>query len=306
MPHLPSGHFDKLHIEVIRDPSAQVDAVETGEFHWMQNPVPSNRLAEVERKYQGTQFRFDRTLTTDYFWMNTTRPPFNDIRIRKAVNYAVDTTALERIYAGGIAPMHQILPEGMPGWKPLDLYPYDLAKAKTMIQEARPRDKRITVWTDDESPNDEAGEYYEGVLEELGFKTELKVLSADNYFTIIGNQATPNLDTGWSNWYEDYPHPNDFFQPLLAGKSILPTNNGNFARIDVPVLNEEIAKLRSEQLGPEQEAAYAALDRKYMELAPWVPYGSGMLSTFVSSAIDLEEVIWNPTFGADLTSFQFD
>jgi peptide/nickel transport system substrate-binding protein len=306
MPHLPSGHFGKLHITVVRDPSAQVDAVEKGKFHWMQNPVPSNRLAEVERRYQGTQLRFDRTLSTCYFWMNTTRPPFDDIRVRQAVNYAVDTTALERIHASGIAPMHQILPEGMPGQQALDLYPYDLAKAKAMIQEARPRDRRITVWTDDESPNEEAGEYYEGVLQALGFEAELKVLSADNYFTIVGNRATADLDTGWASWYEDYPHPNDFFQPLLAGKSILPTNNGNFARIDVPVLNEEIAKLRSEQLGPEQEAAYAALDRRYMELAPWVPYGTRTLSTFVSSAIDLEKVIWSPTFGADLTSFQFD
>jgi peptide/nickel transport system substrate-binding protein len=134
---------------------------------------------------------------------------------------------------------------------------------------------------------------------------KLKVLNAYNYFTIIGNQATPDLDTGWSDWYEDYPHPNDFFQPMLAGESIQPTNNGNFANIDDPTLNQEIRKLGGEELGPDQEEVYAELDKKYMELAPWVPYGTRTLSTFVSSAIDLHKVIWNPTFGADLTSFQF-
>jgi len=42
-----------------------------------------------------------------------------------------------------------------------------------------------------------------------------------------------------------------------------------------------------------------------MELAPWAPYGTRTVSTFVSSAIDLGSVVFNPTFGQDLASFQF-
>ena len=45
----------------------------------------------------------------------------------------------------------------MPGYKKFDLYPHDLAKAKELIEEANPSDRDITVWTDNESPNDEAG-----------------------------------------------------------------------------------------------------------------------------------------------------
>ena len=109
-----------------------------------------------------------------------------------------------------------------------------------------------------------------------------KMLNADNYFTVIGNQSTPDLDTGWIDWFEDYPHPNDFFQPLLAGESILPTNNTNFSQTDDRKLNAKITRLGEEQLGPEQEAEYAALDKEYMEQAPWAPYGTRTLSTFVS------------------------
>jgi peptide/nickel transport system substrate-binding protein len=163
----------------------------------------------------------------------------------------------------------------------------------------------VTVWTDNLSPNDEAGAYYQNVLQELGFTVKLKVINADNYFTVIGNLSTPDLDTGWANWGQDYPHPNDFFEPLLAGSSIAPTNNGNFAQIDVPSLNKKIDELGRQQLGPQQEEEYAALDREYMERAPWAPYGNRTLSVFVSSDIDLEKVIWNPTFSGDLTSFQF-
>ncbi|HMI80225.1 MAG TPA: ABC transporter substrate-binding protein [Solirubrobacterales bacterium] len=305
MPEYPSGNVDGAKVTIVRNADSQVNDVEQGKYDWMQNPPPANRYAEVKEKYEGSQFVERPTISTYFFWINTTRPPFDDLEVRQAVNHAVDPAALERIYSGSIKGSQQILPPGMPGYEKFELYPHDIAKAKAMLKEANPSDLDITVWTDNESPNKEAGEYYEDVLGEMGFDTTLKILNADNYFTVIGNQSTPDLDTGWANWFEDYPHPNDFFQPLLAGESILQTNNGNFANIDVPELNEEIAKLSEEQLGPEQEEKYAELDRKYMELAPWAPYGNRTLTTFVSDEINLDSIIYNQTFFEYLTSFEF-
>lgn len=305
MPDLPSGHMDRIEVTVVRNPSTQVNDIEQGKFDWMENPPPADRYAEVKQKYEGTQFRVEPQINTYYFWMNTTKAPFDDVEVRRAVNYAIDPAALERIYAGSLVHTQQILPPGMPGHEKFELYPHDLAKAKQMIAKADPADREITVWTDNESPNDEAGTYYQDVLEKLGFDTELKVVSSDTYFTLMGNASTPDRDTGWVNWFEDYPHPNDFFQPLLAGESIQPTNNTNWSEIDDPALNAKIDQLRSEPLGPDQEAEYAALDRAYMEQAPWAPYGNLAVATFVSSAVDLDKVIFNPTFGQDLTSFEF-
>lgn len=305
MPDLPSGHVDKIDIEVVRNQSTQVSEVEQGSSDWMQSLIPADRYAEVKSKYEGTQFRIEPTNSTYYFWMNTKKPPFDDVEVRQAVNYAVSGAALERIYSGQLKAGQQILPPGMPGHEELDLYPYNLAKAKKLVAEANPSDRKITVWTDTESPNKEAGEYYDDVLQKIGFDTTLKIINADDYFTVIGNQSTPDLDTGWSNWFQDYPHPNDFFQPLLAGESIVPTGNPNYSLIDVPSLNAKINRLSAEAFGPTQEAEYAELDREYMELAPWAPYGNLAVSTFVSSAINLDDVIFNPTFGQALTSFQF-
>ncbi len=305
MPDLPGGHVDTIEVTVIRNPSTQVNDVEQGKFDWMQNPPPADRYAEVKSKYEGSQFRLEPQINTYYFWMNTQKPPFDDLEVRQAVNYAVDPAALERIYAGSLSATQQILPPGMPGYEKFELYPHDMAKAKQMIAAADPADREITVWTDSESPNDEAGTYYQDVLSKLGFDAQLKVLSPDNYFTVMGNTSTPDLDTGWTNWFEDYPHPNDFFQPLLSAESIQPTNNTNWSQIADPALSAKTKELAAEPLGPEQEAGYAELDREYMEQAPWAPYGTLTVATFVSSAIDLDEVIFNPTFGQDLTSFQF-
>jgi peptide/nickel transport system substrate-binding protein len=304
MSDLPDGNFDKIEIAVVRNDSTQVNEIERDKTQWMQTPLPADLYSKVKDKYEGTQFRVERPINLYYFWMNTTRPPFDDVKVRQAVNHAVDSAALERIYAGSLTALHQILPEGMPGHEAFNLYPHDMAKAKAMFKEANPSDRDITVWTDNESPNSEAGAYYQDVLSQVGFNAELKTINADNYFTIIGNESTPDLDTGWTDWYQDYPNPNDFFQPLLAGESIFPTNNTNFSNTDDPKLNAKIAKLGEEQLGPEQEAEYAALDKAYMEQAPWVPYGTNTVSTFVDSEIDLDKVIFNPTFGQDLTSFQ--
>ena len=302
---VPAGHVDKIDIRVIRNDSTQVNEIERGKANWMQTPISSDLYNKVKDKYEGTQFRVEHPINLYLFWINTEKPPFNDVKVRQAVNYAINPAALERIYSGSLAATHQILPEGMPGHKPFDLYPHNMAKAKELFAEANPSDRNITVWTDNESPNNEAGEYYEGVLNELGFNAKLKTINADNYYAIIGNETTPDLDTGWLSFYEDYPHPNDFFQPMLDGESIAPTYNTNLSRMNDPKLNAKIAKLAEEPLGPQQEAEYGKLDKEFMELAPMVPYGTNTVSTFVSKEIDLDKVIFNPTFGQDLTSFQF-
>jgi peptide/nickel transport system substrate-binding protein len=305
LPEYPTGTIDGAEVDVIRNPQTQVNDIEQGKYDWMQNPVPAARYTEVKDKYEGSQFVVRETISTYYFWMKTDRAPFDDPKVREAVNYAVDPAALERIYSGQIKGTQQILPPGMPGYNKFELYPHDMAKAKELIKEANPSDMNITVWTDTESPNNEAGEYYDGVLKELGFNTTLKIINADNYFTVIGNQSTANLDTGWSDWFQDYPHPNDFFQPLLAESSILQTNNGNFANFTNPEIDKEIAKLGEEQLGPEQEAAYEELDEKVMKEAPWAPYGTRTLDTFVADNIELDSIIYSPTFFEYLTSFEF-
>jgi peptide/nickel transport system substrate-binding protein len=305
MPDLPGGHMDEIEIDVVRNGSTQVNYLENGKYDWMQNLPPADQYGRLKREFEGTQLRVEETNSTYFFWMNTTAAPFDDLKVREAVNYAIDGEALERVYAGQLNAGHQILPPGMPGYEEFDLFPHDLEKAEELIAEADPADRAVTVWTDDESPNKEAGEYLNDVLGQLGFDTTLKVISADNYFTLIANLSTPDLDIGWANWFQDYPNPNTFFQPLFAGESIAPTFNTNFSQIDIPALNKKIVELSEEQLGPEQEEAYAELDRRYMEEAPWAPYGNLAVSTFVSSAVDLDSVIFNPTYGQDLTSFQF-
>jgi peptide/nickel transport system substrate-binding protein len=305
MPDLPGGHIDRIEITVIENQSTQVNDIEQGRLNWMFSPPPADRYAEVKSKYEGTQFRVEPTLNTYYFWMNTRQAPFDDLKVRQAVNYAVDPAALERIYAGQIEGAQQILPPGMPGYEKFTLYPHDMARARQLIAEANPSDRDITVWTESLAPHDDAGAYYQDLLEKLGFNAKLKAINANSYFTVIGNLSTPDIDTGWGNWFVDYPNPASFFGPTMTAAGIAPTGSTNLGQLDVPSLDRRVDELAKQELGSEQAQQYAELDKEYMRHAPWAPFGVRTLSTFVSSDIDFDEVIWSPIFSNDLTSFQF-
>jgi peptide/nickel transport system substrate-binding protein len=306
LPQLPDGHVDKISFEVRTNPITQLEEVERGKVDWMKNPPPVDRYPEVKRRYEGTQFREEPTISTYYFWMNTQEPPFDDVRVRRAVNYAIDPEALERIFAGTVQRTQQVLPPQMPGYRQFELYPHDLERAKKLVERVDPSDRKVTVWTFKLEPTDEAGEYYEQVLTTLGFDVTLKVIDAANYFTVIGNASTPDLDTGFANWFLDYPHPSDYFQPQLASESILPNGNTNWARFSDPGIDAKIRRLGTEQLGPRQEAEYAELDREVMKQAPWAPFGTLTLGTFVSASVNLDKLVVSPIYGQDLTSFELE
>jgi peptide/nickel transport system substrate-binding protein len=303
MPQIPAGHVGHIHVSVMRSGEAQVNQLIDGRLDWLFDPPPLDRMGELEAGAGGTQVRIEPTVSTYYFWMNTRRPPFDNLKVRRAINYAVDPEVLSEVYEDQLVPTHQILPPNMPGYRKFDLYPHNVAKARRLIREADPSDRDITVWTDGESPNDLAGEYYQGVLRGLGFHVELKVVNPDNYFTVIGNERTPNLDTGFADWFEDYPHPNDFFAPLLAAKPT-PSYTENFPRFVDPSLSRRVFDLE-EGSRPIDEAAYARLDRDYMKQAPIVPYGTRSLVASFSRAVDLRGFVWSPTFETDLTSLRF-
>jgi|ERR1700682_4004855 len=297
------AHVDKITVTQNKSNTAQVTGVEQNNIDFMVDPPDADRLPEVKSKF-GDRFRLEGSINTYYFWMNNQKAPFNDVRVRQAINYAIDPEALNRVFGGRLHPTQQILPPGMPGYQEQKLYPGpDLAKAKRLLAEANPADKNITVWTDDEPDRKRIGEYYHDLLTQLGFNAELKVIAGDVYFTTIGNETTPDLDTGFADWFQDFPHPDDFFRPLLNGKNILPTNNNNYSHVDIPANNAKMDQLRQQQLSDDVKRQYGDLDKAYMEQAVWAPYGNEQYATFVSNRLDFSKAYSHLLFNQDYSAF---
>jgi len=291
---------DKIIVTQNKSNTAQVTGVEQNTIDFMVDPPDADRLQEVKTRF-GERFRMEESINTYYFWMNNQTAPFNDVRVRQAVNYAIDPEALNRVFGGRMHPTQQVLPPGMPGYEEYKLYPGpDMNRAKALLAEANPADRDITVWTNDEPDRKRIGEYYHDVLNQLGFNATLKVIAGDVYFTTIGNQSTPDLDTGFGNWFQDFPHPDDFFRPLLNSDAILPTNGNNFSRASYPELDAKMDELLTRQLTEgDTEAQYAALDKAYMEQAAWAPYGNEQFTTFVSDRIDFDKAYHHLLFNQD-------
>ena len=295
------AQVDKITVTENKNNSAQVTAVEQNRVDFMVDPPVADRLGEVKAHY-GDRFRLEESINTYYFWMNTQKPPFNDLRVRQAINYAIDPEALNRIFGGRLHPTQQILPPGMPGYQEYKLYPGpDLNRAKQLIAEANPADRDITVWTDDEPPQG-IGEYYQDLLTKLGFNATLKVIAGDDYWTTIGNETTPDLDTGFADWFQDFPHPDDFFRPLLHGESILPTHGNNLSRVDIPPNNAKIDELLQQQLSGDVQQQYANLDKAYMEQSVWAPCGNEQSATFVSDRLDFSKAYHHLVFHQDFSA----
>jgi peptide/nickel transport system substrate-binding protein len=232
--------------------------------------------------------------------MNTQSPPFNDARVRQAVNHALDRERLVEILDGRLDPGEEILPEGMPGHETLALYPPDLARARELIREANPLDTEVTVWTDDSRDHRRIAGYYRNRLAGIGLAALVRVIPHDAYAATVGALDAPGLDTGVAEVRPGSAHPSELLE-LLDGDRIAPVGNRNLSRVDIPELNAELDRLAESGLD-RSEDGYAELDRDFMEEAVWAPLGQARITVLVSDRVDLDRVAIHPLFGLDLTS----
>src|SRR6185437_1015151 len=133
--NVPAGNPDKMTIDIIGDDSVALQRVISGQDDYDFHQIPPDRLSSVQQKY-ADQIKVYTPANTYYFFMNVRVPPFDNLKVRQAVNYAINREALIRVYGGLAQPTENVLPPTYPSYKKLNLYPYDLAKAKKLIQES--------------------------------------------------------------------------------------------------------------------------------------------------------------------------
>jgi peptide/nickel transport system substrate-binding protein len=103
----------------------------------------------------------------------------------------------------------------------------------------------------------------------------------------VGNRAT-QAQIGFANWFQDYPHPLDWFGNLLSGRQASTTFNNNYANYDNPKVDAAIDTLgRKPTLTRAIDRRWAALDRRVMEDAPWAPFLNREQTDFFSARVDL-------------------
>jgi peptide/nickel transport system substrate-binding protein len=261
--------------------------VESGQYDYDENLLPSDRLAQLQSKYKD-QIKFYTTPSTYYFFMNQRTPPFNNLKVRQAVNYAIDRSALVKLRGGLGKVTENFLPPSYPQYKKINPYPHNLQKAKQLVQQSGTKGMKVTVYTISDVDFDKAaGEYLQGVLKSIGYNAGIRELSGDNYFVIVGNQKT-KAQIGFTDWFEDYPYPTDWFNVLQYGPVIHEVHNNNNSNVDIPAMNNLAHLPPSQALSASTNAAWAKLDNDLMtKYATEVPYLNGILTSFFSSRMDM-------------------
>jgi peptide/nickel transport system substrate-binding protein len=289
---IPNGNPDKVEGTLSNDEARSAQLVASGQLDFDANTLPTDRLSFYKNKY-GDQIKFNTTPSTYYFFMNQRLAPFDKLPARQAVNYAIDRDQLVNLRGGLGVPTWNFLPPSYPQYKKISPtpYPYDLAKAKQLVQQSGTKGMTVTVYTIGDDAIDKAtGEYLQGQLNKIGWNAKVRELSGGNYFTIVGNQST-KAQIGFTDWFEDYPYPSDWFNILQNGEHITKVHNNNYGNVDIDSVNKEIDRLDSlppsEALSQSTNAAWAKVDHDLMvKYASSAPYLNGILTSFFSSKMD--------------------
>jgi peptide/nickel transport system substrate-binding protein len=303
VPGLAKGNIDKITGMVSSNVNQMAENIANNKWDYMTEDPTGDLLPQIESKY-GDRFRLDANPpNTYYFFLNVKIPPFNNLAARQAVNYAIDSRALERIFGGRLKPSCNFLPPAMTGYQQISPCPYgdpngagNIAKAKQLVSSAGLTGKPVTVWTNSKPPRPDIGDYLRSTLNQIGFKASIKTLDQKVYFATVGNPKT-NAQIGFTDWFQDFPHPGDFFGSLLTGAALASTPTFNEGLVDDPQINSTVVKLLPSD--PKAVSSqWAALDK--LVVGPTksyvVPYGNEEASTFMSDRMDFKSCSGGPHF----------
>jgi peptide/nickel transport system substrate-binding protein len=306
IPDIPLGNLDEINVRIVSNTNSEAQQVLNNQADIFDpgDTLPPALLPQIESQARD---RFERkpVPSTFYFFLNTTKPPFDNERARQAVNMALDRDALVRLSSGFFEPSCFFIPEGIVG-HPDSECPYgeepDIEGARRIIREEGLEGTRIVVWGQERSPRKEYVDYYTDMLNRIGFDAQQRIIADTVYFPTIGNERT-DPQTGFANWLQDFPNPSDFYL-LLDARSIQPTNNQNFSKVDDPFIQRNLLRLNAVPATRLDTVAedWRALDEYTARRAYNAVFGSISVPKFFSERLNFEDAIFHPLYFNDWSS----
>jgi YVTN family beta-propeller protein len=223
----PAGYPDRIVIDTAKSPRHAVTAVEDGRRDLTVDGVPLPLVHEVETQY-ASQVHTNPIRAVTYLFLNTKVPPFNDLRVRRAVNYAADRLAGARISTRGTGaqPTCEILPPDFPGYQPYcpyTLHPSrgvwngpDLTRARRLVRASGTSGAAVTIW----EPKNHRGEspFIATLLRSLGYRARVKRVSNDTYYGPATGPFNSRLrvQAGPFSWFADYPAASNYIVTFFS------------------------------------------------------------------------------------------
>ncbi|WP_019586659.1 ABC transporter substrate-binding protein [Deinococcus apachensis] len=221
MAGMPS--LDGVTVKVGLDPSVAFLSLQRGEVDLLGDGIPPAQFLQVTRDPKFKPNIVSKTsVNTTYLSLNTKMGPLKDVRVRQAINHAVNKTKILRIINGRGVVAQSVLPPLMPGYnKGEQGYTYDPAKAKTLLTAAGfPNGFSTTLYTNSTDPNPRIAQSIQQDLAQVGIRAQIKSLAQSSVIDAAGTPNTvPMVWSGGMAWTQDYPDPSDFYWPILSCRS---------------------------------------------------------------------------------------
>ena len=272
----PDGYPDRIDVRLGVPLSRQVDAVLDGHADAVLNGVDPARARELVTQH-AVQTHVEPQPTTVAVTLNTRTPPFDDVRVRRALSYAVDRNVVVRAVGGGAVARAtcQILPPNVPGY--VRTCPYgapDLHTARRLVAASGTRGMLVTVRTLPLFGG--SARVVVALLNRLGYRAGLKVVPRANAYFHQLSDSRVRAQAGIAGWVSDYPAPSNFFFEPLSCASFTPAstiNNLNIAEFCDPAIDARMRAAARTQPPNSARAnhRWARVDRALVEAAPWVP-----------------------------------
>ena len=296
----PDGYPDRIEWVFGGTAEHAVMAIERGVADWMPTPPPD--ADDLAIRF-APQLHVDPSLSTVFFFLNTRAPPFDDVRVRQALNLAVDRSVVTDILGGPRSAIAacQLLPPGMPGFRPYCPYTVhpdpagtwiapDLARARALVEASGTSGMQVTVWGDENEPfNRSLATYVASVLRDLGYASSVRMLPHGEWVTVVGD-SRKMVQLGTNDWTADFPSPSNFYDFFLACAAFVPgdaahTSNGSeFCDRAIDARVEEAARLQT--VDPLRATAlWERIGRDITDLAPVLPLVYLRSVSFVSHRV---------------------
>jgi ABC-type transport system substrate-binding protein len=235
-----------------------------------------------------------------YIFMNLRVKPFDDLRVRQAVCYAIDKGALLKVWSGQGIIANEIIPPEFPAFEALNIYPGpDLEKARSLlVQAGYPNGFKTDIYASNLDPNPRAAEVVQAQLRQIGIQTTIRLFDSSIYYQLLGRPAE-NVPMGLTGWYQDYPDPSNFIDVLFNGNRITPVRNNNVSHYDNPEVNQLIEETLVSMDPETRKQNWRRLDRLITADACIVPYLHFTNHAFISGR--LGGYLYHPSVGTLLT-----
>ncbi|SEK71475.1 glutathione transport system substrate-binding protein [Kosakonia sacchari] len=265
--------LDSITWRPVVDNNTRAAMLQTGEAQFA-FPIPYEQ-AEVLKRNSKLELVASPSIMQRYISMNVTQKPFDNPKVREAINYAINRPALVKVaFAGFATPATGVLPPSIPYSQAYQPWPYDPAKARELLKEAGyPQGFSTTLWSShNHSTAQKVLQFTQQQLAQVGIKVQVTAMDAGQRAAQV--EAKGQKESGvrmfYTGWSASTGDADWGLSPLFASWNWPPTQF-NTAFYSNPQVDKDFADALRTLSTQEKERLYKQAQDIIWQESPWVP-----------------------------------